>query len=640
MRGIDRYINKKNIKLFVHWGVGLMSKMSGFAFILALIVMLPTFAAADTLNFEIREYVTLSFNATGEAYSDGESTTLPSTVAKINGEIIVSNYANRTLMSDINFGVNRSGQIVWSAMPVGVYRRDLGNGIYQIHINELANRSSITINYTINASLPESPLRVTVEYFQNATLGGTNVSQTKILTNTTTDLDIRLNFSNTKTDTNLSSIYITQSDSFDNTITWQNTYWFNDSGRAAGNLTVFPYDILHWCNGGNQLGTTPATNNISCPLYVRTQVNIDPATNTPIQVDWQNLTLWFSKPNISSGIWLTNVEVRGINSTAYVEKRREDYENFSGDLAFKSYVQGADPGVKINVTSFTIWVSGNHDPNNISLWPQDNLTDMVKVYPIANESMLGPGMWVNSTNGTGTGEPLTNTFRWKVTAWDENATYGRGIVPIYWGRANYTLARAVFQNFADNRTSMHFGSNFTVYEKIYLLRGYLVRVKKNVRSYATNEWEIFITISNIGNQYTPKIFAYDLVPQNFSVDVSRIRVFPAGNLNSSVLQPLNISGNSSISGSMYSGTAYWWELNPIPNGKNVNITYNATGFGSYYTRDLFVVGIDPVEGFGSVSITPTIEMVQGTVSAAGAEALYVVLTVIGMAGAVTRRAMV
>ena len=116
-----------------------------------------------------------------------------------------------------------------------------------------------------------------------------------------------------------------------------------------------------------------------------------------------------------------------------------------------------------------------------------------------------------------------------------------------------------------------------------------------------------------------------------------MRVYPAGKLNSSASYPLNFSGNQSISGTMYTGTAYWWTLNPIANQANINITYNVSGYGVYYTSDLFVVGIDPVEGFGQVSITPTLEMIQGTVSAASGEAVYVVLVIFGMIGATVKR---
>ncbi len=606
-----------------------------------LLLFLPTIGAVDSLNFEISEYVILTFNSTGEAYTMGDSITWPNTVAKINGEIIVTNYANWTTMSDINFGVNRSGGINWDTTPTGASIRTIGTGIYLLHINELANQSSITFNYFINASLPAPSLNVTIEYFENATLAATPNPQTRILTNTTTDLDVRINFTNLD-DTNITSLYINQTDAVEPLVTWQNTYWYNSSEKSAENETFYPHDILHWFHGGNPLGTDPGNlNNVSCVFYVRTQVNIEPTLDTPILINWQNMTIGYYKPNVSSDIEIAYVEINGVNGDIFVEKLREDYQNFSGDLAFKSNVSYGDPGIKINVTSFTIWITGNHDPNNISANPVGNASQLIKVYPI-NVSNLSVGRWVNSTNLTGTGTPEISTYRWKTTPWGNATqssfpTYNRSDVPIYWGRANYTLTKAVFKNFEKNRSSQHESVNYSVYEKIYLLRGYLVRVKKTVNSMGSNLWNINITISNIGNQYTPTLFAYDLVPQNFTVDISGMKVYPAHRLNESALPPLNFSGNQSISGSMYTGWAYWWRLNPVANGANVNITYNVTGTGVYYTKDLFLIGIDPVEGFGQTSITPTIEMIQGAVSTASGEALYVVLAIFGMIGATVKR---
>jgi len=634
---IVKNINIKGFKFIGTFsGVEKMRKTMLTVVFLFILLALPSVLAVDTLNFEIREYITLTFNASKYAYSLGDSMVLPVNVSKINGEIIVSNYANRTVMTDINFGVNRSGGLNWTNIPSGVLVKTLGNGIYLVHINELQNGSSVTLEYYTKKNLPKPPLNITVEYFENGTLAGPSpIYQTRILTNTTTDLDIRINFTNIGI-SNVTELYINQSNAIEPIITWQHTYWYNSSERSSQNRTNFPYNILHWCNSDNPLSVSPPGNNISCNFYVRTQVNIDPDTQTPILVDWQNMTIGFKTLNVSSNISLNNVLVKGVKSHVYVEKKRGDFENFSGDLAFKSNVSTADPGVMINVTSMTIWISGSHNPNNVSLDPKDNTTPLVKTYPI-NISKLKPRQWVNSTNKTGTGTPIITPDRWKVTPWSENRTYNRGVVPIYWGRANYTLSDAVFRNFRKNRSSYHFDSNYTIYEKIYLLRGYLVRVRKVVKSLSNNLWNINITVSNIGNQYTPTLYVYDLIPQNFTVQVSKIRVFPYDALNESIQHPLNYTGNQSISGTMYDGVSYWWKLNPIPNGGNVNITYNATGTGTYYTRDLFVVGIDPVTGYGQVAITPTIDMVQGAVSSAVHEALFMLMTVLFVVAAVVKR---
>ena len=606
------------------------------------------------LDISIIERVVLSSDPANRSYTDGATTVMPQFVEAVNGTIYITNNANSTILGDIIFTLTRQGGgITFMGRNSHIFPGPMRqNGNYSIRVTEIENGrlNNISINYTVTSSLPNPPVNATITYYEYGS--GYTVAKNQILANTTTQLEVRANFINLGSG-NISKLNISKADVDDSRIDWQYTYWYNGSqGVVNGaNLTVFPYDILYWCNGGNQLGTTPATNNITCNFTVNTTINLGLLVDTPVLVDWQNMSFVYASNTTASGAVLKqtsiatpSINVSSVPGTIFVEKYKISDTNYSSDIAFASNVSPSDYAIKLNVSYLTLWVSGNYDPNNISTNVKGNVSDLLQTYDVRGlAGGLLPGYWVNSSAETGTGTPEmmdTDEIRWSIL-WGNSTKYNRSEVPIFWGRANYTLIQAVFAGLDYDGASGEFSAkNYSIFEKIYVVKGYILRVAKRVNPLGGNDWLVNISITNIGSSYTPLVKAYDYIPTNFSTLWSTISVIPGNMLYETASDPsriLNYTGNDTLATGQYKGEAVWWHLSPIGPGQIVNITYTVTGTGVYKTRDLFLIGIDPVQGFGQVAITPTAEITQATAAAHSSEALFALMSVLGVAVGTIRR---
>ena len=180
-------------------------------------------------------------------------------------------------------------------------------------------------------------------------------------------------------------------------------------------------------------------------------------------------------------------------------------------------------------------------------------------------------------------------------------------VPIVWANATFKMIKDVNHGYYTYHTTKN--GSYVVYEWIFVIKGYYIKVTKHVIPNGTNAYDVILVVENIGNEVSPDIGVYDLIPENFNVTEFMI-------VNKSSM--LKIDGNTTGSWK-YSErvqnpmTGYSWgycwilhPLNPradgdgsfedydeISSNKSVVIHYKVKGTGSYRVSDIFLVGIDP-----------------------------------------------
>ncbi len=136
-------------------------------------------------------------------------------------------------------------------------------------------------------------------------------------------------------------------------------------------------------------------------------------------------------------------------------------------------------------------------------------------------------------------------------------------------------------------------STYLVIEKVWVVKGYLIKAVKEVRSDPStpNKYNILIEVHNLGQWTSPYVSVYDLVPTNFNPD-------PPATEGGMIFKPLSMLANDADANSPpdysrkttptgYSG-GYVWDIYPMPapqhgfaewfngtgssNQENVNVT--------------------------------------------------------------------
>ncbi len=112
-------------------------------------------------------------------------------------------------------------------------------------------------------------------------------------------------------------------------------------------------------------------------------------------------------------------------------------------------------------------------------------------------------------------------------------------------------------------------TNYTVIEKIWVVKGYLVKARKEVRPGTTSgEFCIGITLENLGEWMTPYVEFYDLVPTNFAPNPAstegNMKFYPLSMLAQDA-DPTNSPPDYSLKTTPtgYSG-GYVWKSYPLP----------------------------------------------------------------------------
>ncbi|MCS7130574.1 MAG: hypothetical protein NZ872_04065, partial [Archaeoglobaceae archaeon] len=213
-------------------------------------------------------------------------------------------------------------------------------------------------------------------------------------------------------------------------------------------------------------------------------------------------------------------------------------------------------------------------------------------------------------------------------------------VPIIWANATFKLIKSTSEGWFANSATLNdfnatYGSNFIVVEKIYIIGTYLVKVTKHVlynstaSSGTTNVFDIYLVVENIGGNYSPYVYVYDLIPSNFAEhnwDAQWNDIWSTNYVNKSSM----LAGNGSQTFTpLFLGTyhkGHYWRLMPIASNadgdgsyedwneieanETVVIFYQLAGTGDFKVLDAFIVGIDPMFSLNEQT-SPKITLVSG-----------------------------
>ena len=145
------------------------------------------------------------------------------------------------------------------------------------------------------------------------------------------------------------------------------------------------------------------------------------------------------------------------------------------------------------------------------------------------------------------------------------------VVPWVWGYAAAGIVKDEVNGWWLYNATESFptasGSGLLLSEQVWLVKGYLLKVEKEVYNSTPNSLSITVTIWNIGDVDSPYASAYDLVPSGFTADETTMHVYPYSQLavDNGAAGPTAPDFTQKVTNPMdgYS-YGYVWEFYPIP----------------------------------------------------------------------------
>ena len=276
----------------------------------------------------------------------------------------------------------------------------------------------------------------------------------------------------------------------------------------------------------------------------------------------------------------------------------------------KGIINAVKDGPYKNTTTgeYTLWYMNGTVGNKADSYSFNLTNTNIWAVDGGNPTILDP--FNNSLLISGSSHALTpNTIlnpgeNWSTTTY--NFTFDG--VPVVWANSTFTVVNdnITLLNQTVNEYDSAYGSSYIIVEQIYVIGSYLIKVTKHIIPNADGTYTIYIVVENIGSENSPFVYAYDLIPSNFSI---------VGNITVNDSSMLNNTGNHSVSNPNYNMSIYW-ALNPLTGGadgdgnytdateitnhQTVVISYVLNGTGEFNPTDAFIVGIDPTH-----SLLPT-----------------------------------
>jgi hypothetical protein len=502
------------------------------------------------------------------------------TAYDLTGTIIISNTHPTDSVQNVVVNVTQLGNIYNLSYGSGVIgfvtELNSGSDYALLFVGDLGPGQNTTFTYEINGTNIESPLDIRPTYKANVFTGSNLSVQTLVKNNINSSVysenciyDINivenaleinsplfgfLNF----TFTNLLGIDSTNAsiDVTNRTLTWD--VLSNGCINSGGNTSI-DYEVV-----------IPVNTEISAN-YFFSNSTIDYKLNTSI-----------SKLNVSSIAAITDIEL--------------DFQKFQtailiGDNATWQITSNAfsTSNITINLTEVSLWVSTRNGTGNGFTNPaiRDNDTisgaDLLRTY--------NPNMLLNST---------TNSWNNAGSEWLFNYTFSSS--PIVWMDLTNNIVSDGIQ-LTDRQVT--YGANEIYIKEVYVATGYWLEIKKNITRINDSEYNVLITVSNLGTSPTPKdqvVVAYNFIPNVFNLTSAMV-------YSTSTWYSTQTS-NTTLNDPTYNGTMFQYGLlsltNPFnsslaayggsPNANNTwTVTYNISGDGQFNFDDLFLTGVDPLQ---------------------------------------------
>ncbi len=518
----------------------------------ALNATIPVVAAPDApLSVYVKEYVNASLEADGVKVRCGPW--------NVTGLIEIKNNAGESVY-DIWFPVKPTGRVSLSSSPAYATVEKEAPPSWVIdtypssgfgaatdyewwHITELHPGDSVIFDYEVTTFTGCPPIGISETYFP-----------VKIVDGQTSTISINITLTNGFG--SAVNVKVKKVLSPDNTASdgWSDTTGnpvFSSAGTPSSGTTSLSGDskTLYWTGDGNWPGT-----------YITVAAGDSITFTTPFQVQ--------GTPDLS--------EVGG--STQKVELGRV-YVYFTTDEP----VTDTRVGYVYAIGKSSLEVKKEQDTANPSTWYETMVvydTSGVFDYELLNttvwatEGNTPDSTTVSGSRNTQQGSPLTTLGPGEGSA---SYTYGPhsftyDLVPKVWAFFKARIQRDETYGWMNYTNTTVFeqgdGTNYTVIEKIWVVKGYLVKARKEIRPGATSgEYCIGIRLENLGEWMTPYVEFYDLVPQGFQPNPSategNMKLYPL-NMLAQDANPSSPPDYSLITSPSGYTKGYVWKVYPLP----------------------------------------------------------------------------
>jgi len=387
----------------------------------------------------------------------------------------------------------------------------------------------------------------------------------------------------------------------------------NESGAQPQSVNFFNSQYTNYApdTGMNLTGIQLDTTSRYCNVSFWVTGNNTNSTATHSLEPFGFAVFNFSVVGNISGSYVVDVFAVGNASINVTKSGPNETSYWFGNAS----ITNTASGLTYILTNVTMWATPQLDFNTV-------ISDSMRDWKPREE--LPPGGSWNTSSAT----PAGISFYYND-------------VPIIWANATFKLIQSSTHGWGTNITTLHdynatYGSNFIVIEKIYIIGTYLIKVTKHVMfnesASGTDKsvFDIYLVVENIGGNYSPYVYVYDLIPQNFSEynwDDAWDDVGDGNWVNKSSMLEGNYTvdfGSNPLFGTYSKG--YYWRLKPlnytadgdgsyqdwdeIENNQTVVIFYQLNGTGDFKVLDTFIVGIDPMYSLNEQT-SPKITLVGG-----------------------------
>ena len=581
--------------------------------ILALCILMAvfqlSFAAAEILDVQIEEFATeiTSYNplqsSSGMYAGAGENMSL----YEITGQINISNVHGTQAAQDILVnitGVSTIFDVVHESGSQGfVTQFNPAENYMILFIPDLGVGNSSVFTYTVNTTLVAPPINLTASYSSSRIFSGLPITITDTVENVmNTGLYADTCVSNITVDIFAMTI--------DNVADLLNVTLSDLAGSDSSNAVLsgdgrtISWSVLDGAclNSGD---STDIIYDALTPEGIAESGSYE-IVNSTMRFEFANL---LSRINVESIVALIDLE---IEFEKYLNSTISDDE---GVWRISSSVFNPS-NIDVNLTQVSHWVSVRDSTGTGFTNPGDFDTDLSGNLLTFNYT---PNMLLNLTTGN-----------WNSTGDEWFFNYTIDASPIVWMDITSFIIDDGLQ--LQDR-SVSFGDDLIYIRELYIATGYWLQISRNITRLADNEFNVNVTVVNLGTSPTPAnqaVLAFNFIPNTF--DVTSPFVFSESSFYTTDVAQEDIDDFG------YNGTMYQFAIlgnnpqnvslaafNGASNQNNTwSVTYNVTGDGEFNFDDLFLTGVDPLN-VGEVGATNFIAM-QGVLGYISARTEYVLAT--------------
>ena len=578
-------------------------------FFVLLVGMSVASSASPILNIDFSETIAENvrydpLGSTSGLYADaGENQTNYTATGNINISNIHPTQAAQDVLINIS-GISIISNVVNSSGSGFVSEFNTASDYMLLFIPDIGPGSFVEFSYEVNTSLVAPALNLTASYSDSRVFAGQPVTISDTVQNI---MNVSAYPNNCVYNISLvhNALSINNSGTILNVTFDNSSLTGSDSGNASfsvDNRTITWNALAGGCL--NALNTTDISYDAITPSGI----------NSADTYEIVNTTMTYQYNGTFSRI--------GLVSTQALVDLDLEFEKFlnntlTGDNAtWQITSEVSNPtDIDVNLTQVSLWVSVRDGTGTGFTNPSIFDNDTVSGATLTNDYF--PNILLNSS-----------TLPWNNSGeeWYFNYTFSSS--PIVWMDIDGIIIDDGLQ--IQNR-SVSYGQDVVYIKELYLATGYWLEISRNITRISDGEFNVFITVVNLGSSPTPAdqaVVVYNFIPNTFTL------TSPFVYSNSSWYT--TNTANETLSDPIYNGTMFQYAL--IPNGNpsnssldayggasNINntwtLTYNVSGSGEFNFDDLFLTGVDPL-AVGQVGGTQAV-VVEGAYSFASAKVEYV-----------------